>query len=337
MTFRTVVGHRGVKGLLSAAIARASVPPTLLLVGPVGVGKRLVASATAATINCTAPLRDGDGLAIDACGRCRSCDRIARDVHVDVLVIEPDDSALIKIDVIRDVLDRTSFRPFEGRKRVVVLRDADAMQGAAQNALLKSLEEPPSSTIFMLTTAVPGVLLPTVRSRCMRLRLGRLTQAEVAEVLARDHGRSPADARAAAALADGSVSAALDLSATDLNVLRDIGVQLLTRAASGAAAARLQAATPIATLGPKRDRERREVKLALRQLASMLRDIELLNAGADDALLANAGLADQLRGLARRYGGDRARTAFAAVDRAVAVLERNAGTKVVVDWVALQL
>ncbi|MGH9173280.1 MAG: ATP-binding protein, partial [Vicinamibacterales bacterium] len=248
MTFRTIVGHRGVKGLLSAAIARGSVPPTLLLAGPVGVGKHLVASATAATINCITPLRDIADLPIDACGRCRSCDRIARGVHVDVLVIEPDESAQIKVDVIRDMLDTTAFRPFEGRKRVVVIRHADAMQGPAQNALLKSLEEPPSTTIFMLTTAVPGVLLPTVRSRCMRLRLGRLTHGEVAEVLARDHGMSPEDARGVATLADGSVGRALQLGPGDLRPLLDMAFQLLERAANGAAASRLQATTSIVSV-----------------------------------------------------------------------------------------
>ena len=75
----------------------------------------------------------------------------------------------------RDGLSSTGFRPFEGKRRVVLIREADTLEPAAQNALLKSLEEPPPGTMFILTTAVPGVLLPTVRSRCMRLRFGRLT------------------------------------------------------------------------------------------------------------------------------------------------------------------
>ena len=122
---------------------------------------------------------DGE-LPIDACGKCRACDRIARGVHVDVIVLEPDDRASIKIDVVRDMLSRTGYRPFEGRRRVVLIRDADTLDQESQNALLKSLEEPPPGTMFILTTAVPGMLLPTVRSRCMRLRFGRLTAAEMA-------------------------------------------------------------------------------------------------------------------------------------------------------------
>ena len=314
-------------------------PPTLLLAGPVGVGKHAIARATAAVINCLDPRVGEGGLAADACGTCRSCDRIARGVHVDVLTVEPDDTGKIKVDAIRAVLEQTGFRPFEGKRRVVIIRDADAMQhseDAAQNALLKSLEEPPPGTIFILTSAIPGALLPTVRSRCMRLQVGRLTEAEVSEVLARDHGLSQDEARAVAALADGSVGNALALQSSDLEELRDLALHLLEGAAKGNTAARLQAATALA-VNSKKDRERAEVALTLRLLSSMLRDIELLNAGADDHLLANPALRDRLHKISRAYDGDRARASFAVVDEAVVAVHRNAGTKVVADWLAVNL
>lgn len=237
------------------------------------------------------------------------------------------------------MLDQTGYRPFEGKRRVVIIRDADAMQhteDAAQNALLKSLEEPPPGTIFLLTTAIPGALLPTVRSRCMRLQFGRLTEAEVAEVLARDYELSPSDALALAALADGSVGNALALRSSDIEDLRELALQLLERAAKGNTAARMQAATALA-VDSKRDRERAEVALTLRLLSSMLRDLELLNAGANDQLLANPTLRDRLQKISRSYAGDRARASFAAVDEAVVAVHRNAGTKVVADWLVANL
>ena len=231
-----------------------------------------------------------------------------------------------------------AYRPFEGRRRVVIIRDAETLEVAAQNALLKSLEEPPPATMFVLTTALPSVLLPTVRSRCMRLAFGRLTERDVVEVLMRDHDIPERDARAAAALADGRVGEALALGSTDVAVLREAALLLLRQAASSTAvASRLQAAA-VLTAGPSRkDRSREDVALLLRMLASMLRDLELLNHGADVSSLANPVIADELASLTRGYAGDRARDAFATVDRALMALERNAGTKVVSEWVASQL
>jgi DNA polymerase-3 subunit delta' len=332
-----VIGHRRVVSLLSSAAARGFLPPTLLFAGQSGVGKFAVARALAQVINCLEPVAT-DTLPLDACGRCRACDRIMRGQHVDVTVLEPDDKASIKTDVVRDVLDRVGYRPFEGRKRVVIIREADALESQAQNALLKSLEEPPPSTMFILTSAVPGMLLPTVRSRCMRLRFGRLTESEVAQVLIRQTAVSEPDARAAAALADGSVGAAMALASADLAVLRELAFQLLRVAGQTTATTlRLQAAATLASVKPKIDRTRDELGLILRMTASMLRDIELLNVGADATAVANATHRDELSELARSYPGSRARDAFATVDRALAALERNAGTKIVADWVATQI
>jgi DNA polymerase-3 subunit delta' len=337
-TFRAIVGHHRVKVLLAGAVKRGSVPPTLLFAGPSGVGKSLVASATAAALNCLSPLEAIDDLPMDACGECRACDRIARGVHVEVSRLEPDDMGVIKIDAVRDVLERTGFRPFEGRRRVVIIDHADTLLDASQNALLKSLEEPPPSTIFILITSVPAALLPTVRSRCMRLRFGRLTEAEVAEVLTRDLEVSPEDAKAAAALADGSVGQAMALASADLALLREIALQLLRHAGAGRdVASKLQAATTVISGGAKKERSRDDVGLILRMAASMLRDVELLNAGGDPGALANGIIADELGSLTRTYAGDRARDAFCAVDKAIAALERNAGPKVVAEWLATQI
>jgi DNA polymerase-3 subunit delta' len=338
LSFSTIVGHRRLTMLLSQAIARETLPPTLLLAGPTGVGKFVVARAAAAAVNCLSPAHDRAGLPLDACGKCRSCDRVERAVHVDVISIAPDERASIKIDVIREVLERTAFRPFEGRRRVVIIRDAETLEVSAQNALLKSLEEPPPSTSFLLTTAVPSALLPTVRSRCMWLRFGRLTEREVVEVLVRDHDVPEHEARGAAALADGRIGEALALGSTDVAVLREAALLLLRQAASShTVAGRLQAATLLTTGPSRKERPREDVGLLLRMLAAMLRDLELLNSGADVSVLSNPVIADELSTVARGYAGDRAREAFAAVDRAIMALDRNAGTKVVSEWLAVQL
>jgi DNA polymerase-3 subunit delta' len=339
MTLRDIIGHRRLTTLIARAIERDSLPPTLLFAGPSGVGKWATARATAQAVNCPERVTPAaTDLALDACGKCRSCDRIARGVHVDVIAVEPDDKASIKIDVIREVLSGTGYRPFEGRRRVVLIREADALEAASQNALLKSLEEPPPGTMFILTTALPGALLPTVRSRCMRLRFGRLTTTEIAAALIRDHDYSDIDAKQTAPIADGSIGQALALIDNDLAMFRELAIGLLQHTAGRAdAQSRVQAASALHSGGSKKERTREDVAIVLRLMASMLRDLEAINAGADASVLANPLLAADLEPLARAYSGDRARAAFGAVDRALTALERNAGTKVVTEWLAVQM
>ena len=110
---------------MAAAAARGSLPPSLIFAGPDGVGKRAAAVALAQLVNCHAPVLSPGGP--DACGTCPSCTRIARLVHADVHLVEPGDTGVIKVDQVRDVVERTAYRPFEGRRRVVIVDEADAM------------------------------------------------------------------------------------------------------------------------------------------------------------------------------------------------------------------
>lgn len=187
MPFRTIAGHSRLLSLLARVIARDSMPPAVLLAGPPGVGKRLTAVAIAQAINCLQP-QSSKRFERDACGECASCRRIARGTHPDVIVVEPGDTGAIKIEQLRDVIDRSQYRPFEGRRRVVIIDEADAAGPDAQSALLKTLEEPPSASVFILVSSMADALLPTVLSRCPRLRFSPLTPNEVATVLIQDHG-----------------------------------------------------------------------------------------------------------------------------------------------------
>src|SRR5262249_18223427 len=158
--FRDVAGHRRLLALISRSIERDTLPPSLIFAGPAGVGKRLVATSVAQALNCLEPVRSNQsGLPLDACGKCASCPRIERGVHPDVIVVVPGENGNIRIDQVRDPIDRAGYRPFEGRRRVVIIDDADRLMPQAQNALLKILEEPPSSSAFILITATPDVLL----------------------------------------------------------------------------------------------------------------------------------------------------------------------------------
>jgi hypothetical protein len=154
MPFRDIVGHRRLVGLVARSIRRGTLPPSLILAGPHGVGKRLLAIAAAQALNCQ-NLQTSAAGEIDACGTCASCSKIDRGVHPDVLVVEPGDTGTIKIDQVRDVIDRAGYRPFEGRRRAVIIDQADALVPQAQNALLKTLEEPPGPPFNLVLTLLP--------------------------------------------------------------------------------------------------------------------------------------------------------------------------------------
>jgi DNA polymerase-3 subunit delta' len=335
--FSTVFGHRRLLSLLSRAIARDTLPPALLLAGPSGVGKRRVALAIARAVNCLEP-RATSEFEREACGKCASCRRIERGVHPDVIVIEPGDTGSIKIEAIRDVVDRAGYRPFEGRRRVVIIDEADALVDAAQNALLKTLEEMPPGSIFVLVSSLPDALLPTVRSRCPRLRFGPLSAAEVAQALVRDHRYSDGDARAAAADADGSVGRALAADSAGITEARDDARRLLEETAKTEdPGRRLDVAKDLSGTKGTTASDRQQMANCLRALASLLRDLRIVATKADRRTLANGDLESQLEKLTGTFDHSRSLRAYAAVDEALSALERNASPKVVADWLVLQL
>jgi DNA polymerase-3 subunit delta' len=344
MPFFDVLGHRRLLSVLARSVHRGSLPPSLILAGPAGVGKRRVAIAVAQALNCTALRIDATGdpadlsvIALDSCGACPACLRIARGVHPDISIIEPGDSGAIKVDQIRDVVDRAAYRPFEGRRRVVIFDDADALMPSAQNALLKTLEEPPASAVFLLVTARPDALLPTVRSRCPLLRFGALGVDDiVAALVAR--GRTEADARTVAATAEGSIGQALDASTGGLVEAREVAVRVLARAASGGDPKRRLDGVKdlLAGTGGGGASDREQLSVHLRAMSSLLRDVELIATGADVGGLANPDARSDIDELTA-FDGDRGLRAFAAVDRALAALDRNASSKIVADWLVLQL
>jgi DNA polymerase-3 subunit delta' len=145
-----------------------------LLIGPRGSGKEAVARTLAQALNCEQQEHD-------ACGRCDSCQRIAKGIHPDIHLLKPESkSRRIKIEQIREFENIVRLRPNMARIKVGIVLEADCLQEQAANAFLKTLEEPPARTVILLLTAEPQRLLPTILSRCLRLTLGRTAAAESA-------------------------------------------------------------------------------------------------------------------------------------------------------------
>ncbi len=204
--FDAVRGHGRAKEQIRAALDAGRLPHALLFSGPSGVGKRQMALALAQALLCEATSGR-------PCGACTGCVKVAGGIHPAVLTVAADPESksreivLKQITALSETLSRT---PGEGGLYVVVLDGADAMNLHAQNAFLKTLEEPMSPAHFVLVTSDPNRLLPTVRSRCQIVRFGALGATDTEDILMQEDF-SPREASDYARLSQGSVEEALFL------------------------------------------------------------------------------------------------------------------------------
>lgn len=216
------------------ALGSGRTPHATMFCGPDGVGREMVAERLATVLLCTDPtegpaLEDATGgprTWRDACGRCQDCTLCRAGTHPDYHRIHralnkhhPDKAVQRKkaidlsVDVVRHfVIDRCGHRPARGRARVFVIVEAERMSPGAQNALLKTLEEPPEHSYLILLTPSADALLPTTRSRCQEVAFGRLPTQFVMEHLTAHRDLDPTGARFLAELAHGSLGAALRLA-----------------------------------------------------------------------------------------------------------------------------
>ena len=252
MLMRSHLGHDLVKQALVAAHARGTLHHAYLFTGPSGVGKKHLACALASLVNCSQPIEEEDGQGHSACGECRACQRMQRllegeeRTHPDVvnLALQSDERA-IKIERLRDTLRVVPYPPIEARVRFVIIDPIDALTVPAANALLKTLEEPPSTTQFILLSERPDALLPTIRSRCQVMSLGRLSDGEVREGLLRQ-GIDETLAARVAPIADGSIGDALKLLDDPIMAERDAWLTRLISLPIGRITEALQMAADLA-------------------------------------------------------------------------------------------
>lgn len=197
--FDRIPGQDHVKAMLGRALAGGRLAHAYLFHGAPGLGKASMAAALAAAANCTGGAAEA---ARGGCGRCASCRRVAAGAHPDVIWISPA-SASIRIDQVRALIREAHLRPYAGRRRVFILREADRLTEEAANSLLKTLEEPPADALLILITAFPDALLSTIRSRCQQIPFRPVDPDTVSEVL-RAEGVGEAEAAALAVLSGGN-------------------------------------------------------------------------------------------------------------------------------------
>ena len=233
MPFDNVIGQARPKKILKRLLSSGRMPHALLLYGPEGIGKKAMAVQIAMAANCLKS-------EVDPCGQCSACRKISTLQHPDLrilhpgppevnpeheaaflsgmaenpyLVAPPARNRTIPIERTRELRREAILRPFEAKRKVALIFDADYMRPEAANALLKTLEEPPNELLFVLTTSRPGSVLPTILSRCQPLGLSKLSEEDIEHALV-EQRRIPAEhpsARLTAKLADGNLTRAYEM------------------------------------------------------------------------------------------------------------------------------
>ncbi|HKG20255.1 MAG TPA: DNA polymerase III subunit delta' [Blastocatellia bacterium] len=324
MPFASLVGNERIKTLLKRAVAEGRIGQGLIMAGPPGVGKRQFAVALAQALNCERPAQG------DACGECVPCRRVASGEHTDVETISPD-GQFIKIDQMREMARQAQYRPYESRRRVYILDDADRLREQAANSILKTLEEPPETTMLVLVTSKPYTLLETIRSRCQMLSFGALSTPELEAYLKANYKRPAEETRMLARLARGSIGRALEIDLGQYKERRKTMMELVEALGLSRDTIRLMNAAEY--LGRKLERDEFEVHLDV--LLVLLSDLFHLKLGEPPDSLTNADAADRLSRIAEAVTLDEIIDWAGRVEAALQSLARNVNRHLAMETMLL--
>jgi len=289
-----LAGQRIAAETLSAAITQGRLHHALLLAGPDGVGKYAAAELIAKILLCTGRRAES----ADACAKCPSCAKFELGSgHGDVSVL-----AQIKgpgmLDHVRSVLHLLHLTPNEGVRRVLIVRDIDAMSENTQNALLKTVEEPPGKTQVIVTTSRTDKALVTIRSRCLKVRFVPVPRADIARLIATPLMLDGPRASLIAGLADGSPARALGSDPDAIIALRDRAARIDVALVPGDTAQVATALEAAAAMTDKSD----DIDTLLSVLGVWLRDQLVLASGGPASDVASDDRLDELRELASSRG-----------------------------------
>lgn len=318
MTSLTAVrGQERAAAVLGRALSSGKLAHAYLFEGIGGCGKRTTALALVQSLFCGST---------EPCGVCPSCRKVISLQHPDLHLIEPD-GLVIKIDQVRELQRSLALRPFEAPRKACIIDRADAMNPAAANALLKTLEEPPGNALLILLTEQPDAVLPTIRSRCQTLRFAPLPQ-EVIEALLTKEGTDAETARVAASMAGGSIARALEIQGED-------AIQERSEILDTLFSLSLTEISPLFATAERLGKDKEKALELLETLTSFLRDLLILAAGGGE--IVNS----RLHSLLERELGYRNRagiiSALESTTRVRQALMRNVNPRLALEILFMRL
>jgi DNA polymerase III subunit delta' len=335
--FRDLVGNAEVKEMLRRLLSSERMPHSYIFAGDEGVGKMQFAIETARGLLCT-QAANGEG-----CGECPQCrragefaipapdkkdefERLIFSRHPDLGLVMPY-KRNVRVDAIRHLEREANYRPYEGNARVFIVDDADKMNDSAANALLKTLEEPASTTYIFLLTARPDTLLPTIRSRCQMIRFGPISADAIENFLVEKMAFATDEARLASRLGRGSIGRAASIKVAEYRNRRDKMLSVINAAAALRDRAELLSISE--ELSDAKSKDHFEENIVI--LESLVHDVWTLAVGGGTERLINADLAHDLSSFADEVTPSDARSWMDAIAELRRGLDVNINRRVATD------
>ena len=209
VNFKDVIGQKDVMRYINNAVSTGKISHAYIVNGERGSGKKLIASLFAAALLC-----ESDG--VEPCNKCHSCIQVDTGNHPDLIRLVREKENTISVEEVREQINNTvSIKPYQSNYKIYIIPGADKMTVQAQNALLKTIEEPPSYAVIILITTNQEAFLPTILSRCVQLKLKPLKDFTVKSYLVEHLGVAEKEAEICAAFARGNLGKAIHLAASD--------------------------------------------------------------------------------------------------------------------------
>jgi len=327
--------------LLTAALQSGKIPHAFLFTGTEGIGKMIAAETFAMACNClrlnpkckVSSLQNDDQILEEtykgtrACGECRSCKKILSGNHPDMLTIKPSGKA-IKIDQIRNLCRKLTLKPYEASVRFALILNANKLNVEAGNTLLKTLEEPPDRTVFILTAIQTSDILPTILSRCQHIQFNPISHCHIHDHLKKEYNLDTSEAMIVASAAEGSMSRANELIESNWLPKRKWVIHAVDSLSSESIGVRLSFSESLF-------KKKEWLSTAFKIIKTWLRDIAIYRYVPEKII--NIDLSEKIEQASKETPLDSILHKYKAVEDAERNLQANANLRLILDTLVLEL
>ena len=348
MSFNNILGQERAKKILINSLIKGNISHAYIFAGPEEVGKKLTALTFAKALNCINGKED-------CCEECLSCKKINSLNYPDLIIIRKGDentktntisdikrnfgdenedkdkeSKSIKIGAIRELQRRLSLKPYEGKRKVAIIDNAEDMIAASSNAFLKTLEEPPGETVIILITSNTHSLLPTVVSRCQVIKFNPLSDEHIKEILIKNYKFSENDASTLSSLSKGRLGSALSMDYESFCKFREDALKLLGSSIKGDL-------KYVFTESKKLSSDKDKLPQFLDLVADLLRDAVAIKGIGTDENVINKDVSDKIRGFSDGLHIHNILNMVDSVQQTKSLLDRNANHQLAIEVMMLNI